>query len=155
MDELLAGQLLGQLLRVGNRGRGEEELRVRAVVGADSAEPADELRHVGAEHAAIGVRLVDDAVAEVAVERLPLVVVGQDLVQFVWVREHDAGLPADAGPLVRGRVAIVDRRIKLKPKPMLKLLEHFELVLGHCLHRVEIERGRGGETRASFRTPAG
>ena len=76
VDELLAGQLLRQFLRVGNRGRGEEELRVGAVIGADSAEPADELRHVGAEHSAIGVRLVHDAVAEVAVERLPLVVIG-------------------------------------------------------------------------------
>ena len=141
--ELLADQIPGQFQRVGNRGGGEKELRVGPVVAADAAEPADELGDVGAEHAAILVRLVNDAVTQVAVERSPLEVIGENLVQFVGIGEDDARETADARSLVRRRVAVVDRRMQLKFKSLLKLLEHLELVLGHGLHRVEVERGGG------------
>jgi hypothetical protein len=88
--ELAAGQFLGKFLRVGNRGRGKQKLRARAVVCADAAEPAYELRHVGAKNPTVPVRLVNDAVAQVAVELLPLMVIGENLVQFVRIGEHEA-----------------------------------------------------------------
>jgi hypothetical protein len=58
-DVLEPGQALGQLHRVGDRRGGEQEPRLGAVRRGDPPQPAQDPRDVRAEHAAIGVRLID------------------------------------------------------------------------------------------------
>ena len=60
------GQALGELDRVGDRRRGEQEARLGAVGGRDPAQAAQHVGDVRAEHAAVHVRLVDDDEREVA-----------------------------------------------------------------------------------------
>ena len=58
------GQPRRGTLRLGDRGRGQDERRVRAVVRADPPQPAQHLGDVGAEDAAVVVALVDDDEAQ-------------------------------------------------------------------------------------------
>ena len=106
-----AEQRLDELARVGDRRRGEQELRLGAVDRRGAAQAAQNVRDVRPEDAAVDVRLVHDHVAEVLEDVAPAVVVRQDPdVEHVRVREDDvrplADLPA---PLGLG-VAVVDRR---------------------------------------------
>ena len=127
-----------QLARVGDRGRGEQELRVGAV---DPREPPQPPQHVGdvrAEDAAVDVRLVDDHVGEVREHVAPAVVVREHAhVEHVRVGEDQvrplAHLPAPVG----GGVAVVDRGPQLgqAERP-----ERPQLVLRERLRRVEVER---------------
>ena len=68
---LEAGQALGELDRVGDRRRGEQEARLGAVRGGDPAQPPQHVRDVRAEHAAVDVRLVDDDDREVREQAPP------------------------------------------------------------------------------------
>ena len=87
-DVLEAGQALGQLDRVGDRRRGEQEARLGAVGRGDPPQPPQHVGDVRAEHAAVDVRLVDDDDGEVGEEVAPGGVVGQDPdVQHVGVGE--------------------------------------------------------------------
>ena len=63
--ERLAGQRLGQLARVGDRGRAADELRLRSVEFADPRQPPQQVRQVAAVHAAVIVQLIDHDVAQV------------------------------------------------------------------------------------------
>ena len=136
----LAGQLERELACVRDRRRGEQELRLGVVDPRESSQPAQDVRDVRAEDAAVDVRLVDDDVAEVREDVSPAVVVREDAdVEHVGVREDDvrplADLPA---PLAR-RVAVVDRRAEtLQPE----LGERARLILRERLRRVEVERAR-------------
>ena len=90
------GQALGQLARVGDRGAGEHEARGGPVGVRDPPQPAQHVADVGAEHAAVDVRLVDHHQREVGEEVAPRAVVGQDpQVQHVGVGEDDVGAAAD------------------------------------------------------------
>jgi hypothetical protein len=81
---LVLDQRLGVRLRVADGRRAQDELRVGPVERADALEPAQHVGHVRAEHAAVGVDLVDDDVLQVLEELRPLGVVRQDrLVQHV------------------------------------------------------------------------
>ena len=69
---------LGELDGVGDRRRGADEARVRPVDARHPAQPAQDVGDVGAEDAAVGVRLVDDDPVEVGEEVAPALVVGED-----------------------------------------------------------------------------
>ena len=132
-----AQERAGQLARVGDGGRGEEELRVGAVDLSSPAQAPEDVPDVRAEHAPVDVRLVDDHVAEVREHVSPAVVVREDAdVEHVRVREDHvrplADLPA---PLVLG-VAVVDGRLDARNA---KRGQRPRLVLCQGLRGVEVE----------------
>ena len=78
------------------------------------------LRQVAAEHAAIGVQLVDDDVAQVLEQLRPPRVVRQDpRVQHVGVGEDDLRPRADRAPRVLRRVAVVGEDAEIGPRSSL------------------------------------
>ena len=90
-----------------------------------------------AEHAAIGVRLVDHDVRQIAEHVGPAAVVGQDAhVQHVRVREDRVGEAAHEMALLARRVAVVDRRSQAEPVGA----QRARLILGQRLRRVDVER---------------
>ncbi len=102
------GQPLGQLARIGDRRRRADEDRIRAVVPADALQPPEDVRQMAAEHAAIGVQLVDDDELQVLEQLRPARMVRQDArVQHVGIAEHDVRLAANRAARVRRRVAVV------------------------------------------------
>ena len=128
--------------RVGDRGAGQHEPRLGAVGVGDPAQPAQHVADVGAEHAAVDVRLVDDDQREVGEEVAPRAVVGQDPeVQHVRVGEHDVGAPADLQALLARRVAVVDRVAHAVDA---ERVQRARLVLRERLGRVEVQRARLG-----------
>ncbi len=96
---------------LGRRGGGGDEHRpgsVGAVVGADPAQPAHQVGHVGSEDAAVAVGLVHDHVAQPAEEPCPPGVVGQDPeVQHVRVGQDEVRVVADPAAGRRVGVAVV------------------------------------------------
>ncbi len=72
-----SGQPAGERGRLGHRGRGQHERGPRAVARADPQQPAQQQRHVRAEHPAVGVALVDHHELQPAQERRPPAVPGQ------------------------------------------------------------------------------
>ena len=67
---------------------------------------------------------------------------GQDPdVEHVGVGDHEVGLAPDRGPLLAGRVAVVDRgaEVAVQPEP----LERARLILRQRLGRVQEQRPRG------------
>ena len=84
------GQLRRQLARVPDRRRAAHDDRVRAVVGADPEQPPEDVGDVAAEHAAVGVQLVDDDDPELLEQLEPLRVMGEDRrVEHVRVGHDD------------------------------------------------------------------
>ena len=111
----------------------------------DSFEPAHHLRHVGAEHAAIGMQLVDHDEREVGEELLPEAVVRQQArVQHVGRRDqHLRRLLAQRAPLWRRRVAVVDRHAQIGAAQRKGVgLEPAPLVLRECLQRKQVQGAR-------------
>ena len=105
-----AGEALGQLHRVGDRGAREQEARLGAVGARQAPQPAQHVGHVRAEHAAVDVRLVHDHPGQVGQHVAPLAVVGQHAhVQHVGVGEDQVRALADRAPLLARGVAVVDR----------------------------------------------
>ena len=138
--ERRADQALGELLGVGDRRRGEDEARLGAVDRGDPAQPAQDVGDVGAEDAAVDVRLVDDDVAEPRQHLAPVLVVGQDAdVEHVGVGQDQVGAAPDRGALLARRVAVVDRVPEAAGGDLDELAR---LVLGQRLGRVEVERPR-------------
>ncbi len=136
---LQARQALGQLDRVGDRGRGEQEARGRAVGRRDPAQAAQHVGDVRAEHAAVDMGLVDDDDREVREQLGPGGVVGEDAdVEHVGVGEHDVRPPADVRARLARGVAVVDRRAHAPGQAEGR--ERARLVLGERLRRVEVQR---------------
>ena len=103
---------LGQLARVGDGGAGADENGVGAVEAADAPQAADDVGDVAAEHAAVGVQLVDDDVLQVLEQLEPLGVVREDRgVQHVGVGDHHVPGGAHDRAHVRRRVAVVRVRL--------------------------------------------
>ena len=70
---------------------------------ADALQPPEDVREMAAEHAAIGVQLVDDDEAQVLEQLRPARMVRQDSrVQHVGIAEHDVRLAANRAPRIRG-----------------------------------------------------
>ena len=106
-----ADERRGELARVPDGRRAAHDDRVAAVVGADPEQSPEHVRDVPAEHAAIGVQLVDDDVAQLLEQQEPLGVVGQDRrAQHVRVGRHDLARAPDGRPDRRRRVPVVGRR---------------------------------------------
>ena len=83
---------------------------IRTVVPADPAQPAQDVRQVAAEHAAIGVQLVDDDVAQVFEQLRPAWMVRQHpRMEHVRVGEHDMRAAADGPAGVLRRIAVVGK----------------------------------------------
>ncbi len=72
-DPLQTSEPLRELARVGDRRGGEQEARRGAVGGGDAAQAAHHVGDVGAEHAAVDVRLVDHDDGEVGEEAWPTI----------------------------------------------------------------------------------
>ena len=89
-------QRLGQLLRIGDRCRPTNELRLRTVELADAPQPAQHVGQVAAIDAAIVVQLIDHDVAQVFEALRPFGVMRQNAaVQHVGIGEHHVGPLAD------------------------------------------------------------
>ncbi len=128
----------GELGRVGDRRRGEHELRFRVVRAREPAQAAKHVGDVRAEHAAVHVRLVDDDVAQVREHVAPAIVVREHAdMEHVRVRQDDIGPLADLPAALTLGVAVVDRRLHaLQPERGQRPC----LVLRERLGRVEVER---------------
>ena len=110
--DVQAGQAGGRHLRVAGGGAGQHEDRRRPVPRAHAAQPAQDERDVRAEHAPVGVALVDHDVLEVPEVGRPVGVPRQDAaVQHVGVREHEAPVPPHPVALLARGVAVVRRRL--------------------------------------------
>ena len=128
-------QPLGQLGRVGDGGRAQDELGGRAVEGGDAPQPAQHVGDVAAEDAPVGVHLVQDHQAQPLEELGPLGVVGQDAgVQHVRVGDQHARRPPYPGPRRGGRVAVVGGgakgRRRTKDRGRTSIIGQFLLVFG-------------------------
>ena len=145
--EVEPGQPLAELERVGDRRAGQHEARLGAVSARQAPQPAQHVRHVRAEHAAVDVRLVDHDPSQVREHVAPVAVVGQDAdVEHVGVREDQVRAPADRAALLLRRVAVVDRVAQERGA---QLVELARLVLGERLRRDRGRaRARGGRARA-------
>ncbi len=140
--ERLPDEPLGELDRVRDRRRGEDEPRVRAVDSRDAAQPPHDVGDVGAEDAAVGVGLVEDDPLEVGEHVSPALVVGQDAdVEHVRVGQDQVRALADLRPVLARRVAVVDR---VAQRAEAELGELSRLVLGERLGRIEVDRTPGG-----------
>ena len=137
-------ETLRQLLGVGDRGRGADELRACSVVPTDALEPPEHVREVAPEDPAVRVELVDDDVAEVLEQPDPLRVVRQDpRVEHVGIREHHVGPGPDRAPRVLRRVPVV-RVDPERRQGARQLLELRQLILREGLRGEEIEGPRRG-----------
>ena len=137
-DLVEAGQPLGEVEGVGDGRRGEQEAGLGPVGGGDPPQAADHVGDVGAEDPPVDVGLVDRDDRQVGEEGLPGRVAGEDPeVEHVGVGEDDVGLPADLGPRLGRRVAVVDRRADPPSHP--EGVDRAGLVLGEGLRRIEVE----------------
>ena len=138
------GQHRRQLARVPDRRRAADDDRVAAVVGADPEQPPQDVGDVPAEHAAVGVQLVDDDEPQLLEEQEPLRVVGQDRgVEHVRVgRRRPArppGWPSGSGPACRRRRST----LRSAARPPATARELGDLVLPERLGREQEERPGG------------
>ena len=140
---LAAQHARGVLLRVADGGRGHQVLRSGPVEARHPVEPAQHVGQVRAEHAAVGVQLVDDHVLEAREEARPVRVVREHAgVQHVGVGQDDAaalaGRPSRVGRgvAVEGDRAVVELRFLHQPA------QRLFLVAGERLGGEEEERAR-------------
>ena len=127
-----------ELARIRDRGGREQKLGCRTVKRSESAEAANDVRHVRPKHAAIHVRLIDDHKPEVREHVRPQIVVRQHPnVEHVGIREQYARRPPQRGALLNRRVSVIDRRPQGR-QPI--ACQRAELILRESLGRVEIDR---------------
>ena len=113
-------------------------------MGADAKQPAKHVGDVAAEHAAVGVQLVDHDVAELLEQLEPLGVMRQDRrVEHVRVGHHDLPGRADRRPDRGRRVAVVGRGRDGQPGRRRQLAELADLVLAERLGREQQQGPRG------------
>jgi hypothetical protein len=140
---LQAGQALGELDGVGDRGRSQEEARLGAVGPRDSPQAAEHVGDVRAEDSAVDVRLVDDDDGEVREHVGPGGVVGEDAdVEHVGVGEHDVGVAAEESARLARGVAVVDRRTDSLAQA--EGGERARLILSQGLGRIQVESAGAG-----------
>jgi len=134
-------QRFGMRMRVADGGRAQDELRAHAVERADALEPADHVGDVAAEHAAVGMDLIDHHVAQVLEELRPLGVVRQDrLVQHVRVADHDVAVQADRLARVAGRIAVEGEGLHAQFAGAVEFQQFGDLVLRQRLGREQVQR---------------
>src|SRR5439155_16233914 len=124
--------------RVRDRRGGEQKLRLGAIDARETPQPPENVADVGAEDAAIDVRLVDDDIAEVGEDVTPAVVVWQYAqVEHVRVGQDQVRPLADLPAALALGIAVVDRRADTLD---VQLAEGADLILRQRLRRVEVER---------------
>ena len=113
--EGLAHQPLGELHRIGDRGRGEDEPGAGAIKARHPPQPAQDVGDVRPEHAPVGVGLVNDHPVEAGEEVPPVLWWGRmptwsmsGLVRTRFERRRICG------PVLARGVAVVDRVTKLR-----------------------------------------
>ncbi len=142
------GQGLRQLPGIADGRRAAHEARCRAVVGADAQQAAQDVGDMAAEDAAVGVRLIDDDVANLLEELEPLGVVGQDgRAQHVRIGDDYLACLAHDGPDGGRRVTVVDGRREVHAGQPGQVPELSELVLAERLGGEEVQRPRRGILR--------
>ena len=138
------GQHRRELGRVPDGRRAADDHRMAAVVGADAQQPAEDVRDVAAEDAAVGVQLVDDDEPQLLEQLEPLGVVGQDRrVEHVRVGDDDLAGGSHGRTDRRRRVAVVGRGRDVQAARGRQLAEFGHLVLAERLGREEKERASG------------
>ena len=139
-DLLLFEQPPRQLGRIRDRRRRADERRMGAVELADAAQPAQHVRDLTAEQAAIGVELVDHDVLQAREEAAPLRVVRQHAgVQHVRVRQHDVAAVPDQRAPPGGRVTVVDVDLDVDREATRQRAQLGQLVLGEGLGRKQVQ----------------
>lgn len=134
-------QRFGMRLRVADGGRAQDELRRHAVEGADPLQPAQHVGDMAAEHAAVGVHLIDHHIAQVFEELRPLGVMRQDrLVQHVRVGHHDVAMQADRLARIAGGVAVEGEGLHPQVAGAVEFQQLGHLVLGQRLGREQVQR---------------
>jgi hypothetical protein len=104
-----AEQARGVRARVADGGGGAQESDMAPVKARHPDETRDDVRHVRAEHAAIGVQLVQDDEPEAGEEARPRCVVRKDAgAQHIGVGHDDRPEIARRASRVPRRVAVVD-----------------------------------------------
>ena len=151
--DLHAGEALGELRRVGDRGAREQEARLAAVGAGEPPQAPQHVRHMRAEHAPVHVRLVDHDPGEVGEHVAPRAVVRQHPhVEHVRVREDQVRALADSAPLLARRVAVVDGLAQVAAADP---REPARLVLGERLGRDRGRRRAPPRRSQACRAPAG
>jgi hypothetical protein len=141
----IAAKPLGQLGRVGDGRRGEDEGRLHAIEPTDPTQPPKDIGDMRAEHAAIGMQLIHHDVGESLEKLRPLGVMRQDrLMQHVRIAEHDVAARAHRLAGIAGRVAIEGECLHGRSAGSLDRPAQIHqlgcLVLGKRLGRKKIER---------------
>ena len=141
--DVLLDDARGQLSRIGDGCRGADKLRMATVKFRDALEPPDDVGQVAAENAAVVVQLVDDNVAKILKQPLPLGVVRQDArVQHVRVGDHQVGAGPDGFARVLRSVAVVGKGSKIVAQLFRPAVELHQLVLRQGLGGKKVERPR-------------
>lgn len=138
------GHVLRQLLRVVNRRRAADERGMRAVERADALQPPEHVCEVRAEHAAVGVNLVNDHIFQVFKQPHPLGVMRKNaLMQHVRVRHHHMPRLPDRRARGRGRVAVIGERLDVRAQRLHHRIQLRHLIAGKRLRRKQIQRACG------------
>ena len=157
--ERLLGEPLGELARVGDRRRRADERRVRAVVPADALQPPQHVREVAAEHAAVGVQLVDDDEAQVLEQLRPRGWCGRmPECSMSGLLSTTCARAADRPARVLRRVAVVGEHADLGAGALVHVLGELvqlgELILRERLGRKQVQRARRRDPAGSRSGPA-
>ena len=140
-------QRFSQFPRVGDRRGRADEGRMRSVMRADPTQPSKHVREMAAEHASIGVQLVDDDVLQVLEQLRPPRMMRQDArMDHVRVAQHHVRPSADRPPRILRRVPVVCEHADLELGPVRQLVRELmklgELILRERLGRKQIQRTR-------------
>ena len=155
----LAGQLAGELSRVGRGGRGGDQNRVRALRPAEPEETLENVVKVAAEDAAVGMQLVEDDPIELTQKRRPVLPVPEQAqMEHVGVRDHHPWRRA-LDPLAHRprRVSVVDLAVepfagesRVTAERLSERIELGLLVLAEGLEWIEEETVPGLAQERSF-----
>ncbi len=130
-------QVARELDRIGDRGRAADELRFASVKPGDALQPAKHVAKVAAEHAAIGVQLVEHHVTQIFKQASPTGVMRKDAgVQHVRIGKNDMAFFADGLASVAGRIAVIRKHAKAILEALVQVVKFGELIL---------RQGLGGE----------
>jgi hypothetical protein len=130
-------QAAGRLPGGRDAGGGQDEHRRRAVVRADASQPAQDMGHVRAEQAAVGVAFIDHDVAQPTQERGPPLVLRQDrAVHHVGIGQHPTRVRAHPIPLIQRGVAVIGRR---PDRGQVQRQQRRQLVTGQRFRRGQVE----------------
>ena len=130
-----------QLLRIGNCGRGADELGLRPVEPRDPLQPPQDVCQVAAKHPTIVVELIDYYVLQVLKQALPLGMVRQHArVKHVRVGDHQVPTRADRLSGILRCIAIVSEGANLVGQADAPAVQLDQLILRERLRGKEVQR---------------